>query len=153
MAGGHSAKSSARSGSTKIIRVPLRVTLHPLRLTDHSIGAREHVRWNCETDLFGGFQIDHEFKLGRLLDWKVGRGCASTIEPVIGRSNGLARTALKHEVHSRVENLCTAEYGDPMATGRGILYEVLEPNQSNSIGVGSFVSAGSPWRGFHVEMF
>ena len=36
---------------------------------------------------------------------------------------------------------------------RGILYEVLEPNQSNSIGVGSFVSAGRPWRGFHVEMF
>ncbi len=42
-------------------------------LFDHLIRPRQHIRWYRETDLFRGFQVDHEFELGRLLDWNLGR--------------------------------------------------------------------------------
>jgi len=33
---------------------------------------REHLRRNRQADLLGRFQIDHELKLGRLLDRQIG---------------------------------------------------------------------------------
>src|SRR5258707_8323651 len=42
-------------------------------LFDHLIGARQHCRWNCETQCFGGFEIDHQLVLSRRLHWKVTR--------------------------------------------------------------------------------
>src|ERR1051325_5823700 len=45
-------------------------------LFDNFVGPRQHVRWNRQTDLFGGFQIDNQFKLGRLLYRQVGGLCA-----------------------------------------------------------------------------
>jgi len=53
---------------------------HPLlhaglsrRIPDHSIRPRQHIRRNCQADLLGGFQIDYEFKLLRLLEGELGR--------------------------------------------------------------------------------
>jgi hypothetical protein len=43
-----------------------------LPLLDHLIRARQHVRRNCQADLFGGFQIDHQLELRRLLYGQVG---------------------------------------------------------------------------------
>ena len=42
-----------------------------IRLFDHSIRSRQHVRRNRDSDLFGGFQIDDELKFRRLLDGEV----------------------------------------------------------------------------------
>src|SRR5262245_24230916 len=36
----------------------------------------QHGRWNRQTDLLGGFQIDDEFELCRLFDGKIGGLCA-----------------------------------------------------------------------------
>jgi hypothetical protein len=36
-------------------------------LLNHLIRSREHIRWNRQADLLGGFQIDYELKLGWLL--------------------------------------------------------------------------------------
>jgi hypothetical protein len=33
----------------------------------------QHVRWDCKADLLGGFQVDHQLELRRLLDLKSGR--------------------------------------------------------------------------------
>src|SRR5262249_50374754 len=41
-------------------------------LSNHLIRSRQHVRWNCYTDLLGGFEVDHQFELRRLLDGNVG---------------------------------------------------------------------------------
>ena len=40
-------------------------------LPDHPIRSYQHIRRNRQTDLLRGLQIDDEFKLHRLLDWKV----------------------------------------------------------------------------------
>ena len=42
------------------------------RSSDHLIRSDENIRRDCETDLFGGFEIDHELELHRLLDGKIG---------------------------------------------------------------------------------
>ena len=39
-----------------------------VRSFDDPIRPRQHTRRNREADLFGGFQIDHQLELGRLLD-------------------------------------------------------------------------------------
>src|SRR5262245_55183180 len=41
-------------------------------LLDHPVRSRQHIRRNRQTDLFGGFEINDELKLRRLLDWKIG---------------------------------------------------------------------------------
>jgi hypothetical protein len=38
---------------------------------DDSIRSRQHIRWNCESDLFGGLKIDHQLELRWLLDRKM----------------------------------------------------------------------------------
>ena len=43
---------------------------------DQPIRPGEHLRWNRQTDLFRCLEIDHQLKLGGLLDGKVGRLCA-----------------------------------------------------------------------------
>ena len=42
-------------------------------LTNDSVGLRQHVRRNRETNLLGGFEIDYQLELRRLLDGKFGR--------------------------------------------------------------------------------
>jgi hypothetical protein len=42
-------------------------------LFDHLIRAREHVGRNHQADLLRCLEIDHKFKLGRLLHRQVGR--------------------------------------------------------------------------------
>ena len=39
---------------------------------DHFVRSRQHIRWDCETDLLGGLQIDDELKSLRLLDRQIG---------------------------------------------------------------------------------
>jgi hypothetical protein len=41
-------------------------------LLNDFIRSRQHVGRNRQTDLFGGFEIDHELKLRRLLHGEVG---------------------------------------------------------------------------------
>jgi hypothetical protein len=48
---------------------------------DHSIRSRQHIWRNDKADLFGGFEIDDQLKLGRLFDRQVGGfldGCEQT---------------------------------------------------------------------------
>ena len=40
---------------------------------DHLVRPLQHAGWNCKTDLFCHLQVDHKFKLRRLLHGKVGR--------------------------------------------------------------------------------
>ena len=40
---------------------------------DHLVRPRQHVRRNRQADLLGGFEIDDQLKLRRLLDGKIGR--------------------------------------------------------------------------------
>src|SRR5215472_14526005 len=40
---------------------------------DHLIRLRQHVRRDRQTDLLGGFEIDHKFKLRRLFDRQISR--------------------------------------------------------------------------------
>jgi hypothetical protein len=42
------------------------------RSSDYSVSSDENIRRDCETDLFGGFEIDHGLELHRLLDGKIG---------------------------------------------------------------------------------
>jgi hypothetical protein len=44
---------------------------HGIFSLDHLIRPREHVSRNRNADLFCGLQIDHQFKLGRLLDRQI----------------------------------------------------------------------------------
>ena len=37
-------------------------------LLDHLVGGYEQAGWHCEAKRLGGLEIDHEFKLGGLLD-------------------------------------------------------------------------------------
>src|SRR5258708_5728154 len=45
-------------------------------LFDHFVRSRQHIRWNRQADLLGGFQIDHQLKLCRPLDRQVTWLCA-----------------------------------------------------------------------------
>ena len=56
---------------------------------DYSVRSREHIGWNREADLLGGFEINDEFKLSWLLDGKVGGLC--TFEDFIHVTGGTAR--------------------------------------------------------------
>ena len=40
--------------------------------SNHFVGSCQHSLWDREADLLGGFQIDQEFKLRRLLDRQIG---------------------------------------------------------------------------------
>src|SRR6185436_4903579 len=42
-----------------------------LVLLDDLIRPRQHIRWNRQTDLFGGFEVDNELELLWLLNWQV----------------------------------------------------------------------------------
>jgi hypothetical protein len=43
-----------------------------LTLFDHLIRSHQHIRRNRQPDLFRRFEIDDEFELLRLLNWKIG---------------------------------------------------------------------------------
>src|SRR5258707_10762091 len=71
----HSAKTKDRDFLLHFFSLP-RSTRHstPAPFSfDHFIRPRQHIRWNRQTDLFCGFQIDHKLKLRGLLDWKIRR--------------------------------------------------------------------------------
>jgi hypothetical protein len=58
---------------------------------DHLVGAGEHRGRNFEAEGLRGRQIDDEIKLGRLLDWQVGRLCpAQNLVDKIGSAPELA---------------------------------------------------------------
>jgi len=44
-----------------------------LKSFNNLVRPRQHIRRNCQADLLGGFQIDYEFKLLRLLEGELGR--------------------------------------------------------------------------------
>src|SRR4029079_9420704 len=62
--------------------------LLPLRLSsNHPIRSRQHIGWNNKANLFGGFEIDHQLKLGRLLAWKFGGlGTFQNLVDIAGRT-------------------------------------------------------------------
>ena len=39
------------------------------RSLDHLVGTREQRRWHLQAERLGGFEVDHQFDLHRLLDW------------------------------------------------------------------------------------
>ena len=47
--------------------------VYPGAFLDHLIRPRQHVGWNRQADLLGGFEIDHELELRRLLHRQIGR--------------------------------------------------------------------------------
>ena len=52
---------------------------------DDFIRPREHVDWNCKTDLFCRLKVDHEFKLRRLLHRQISRfGAFQDLVNVVG---------------------------------------------------------------------
>ena len=53
----------------KYFRSILGSPLRFLCLFNDLIRPYQHVRWNRQADLLGGFQIDDELELFRLLDW------------------------------------------------------------------------------------
>jgi hypothetical protein len=59
-----------------LIAQPLLFLLAP-SLLDHLIRPLEQVDWHCQTEFFCRFEVNDEFKLRRLLDWKVSRLGAS----------------------------------------------------------------------------
>ena len=78
---------------------------------DHSIRSRQNIRWNGQTDLLGGFQIDHELELGWLLYRQVAR--PGTFEKLIhvrggspkqvGNAHAIAhKPALSHKFARKV---------------------------------------------------
>jgi hypothetical protein len=63
-----SASETADSRAAANRQIVILVFIVPaLRLSNHLIRSRQHVRRNCEADLLGGFKIDDELKFGRLL--------------------------------------------------------------------------------------
>src|SRR5262249_32327252 len=68
--------------SPAVAPVPPAATLPPRRRgarstravsLDHLVGSHLESQWNCKPKRFGGFEVYHEFKLGRLHDRQVGR--------------------------------------------------------------------------------
>jgi hypothetical protein len=49
------------------------LTAHGLLSPDHSISPRQHIGWNGQSNLLGGFEIDDQLELRRLLDRQIGR--------------------------------------------------------------------------------
>ena len=41
--------------------------------SNHLIRPRQHIRWDRQADLLGGFEVDDELELRRLLDRQIGR--------------------------------------------------------------------------------
>src|SRR5262245_64411718 len=65
-----SAKSMALSATTMIFLIMFFPA--PLFSLDHLIRSRQHVRWDCQTDLLRRVQINDEFEFGRLLHREIG---------------------------------------------------------------------------------
>ena len=57
-------------------------------LLDHPIRSGQHIRWNRETDLLCGFEIDHQLKLRRLLHRQVRR--LSAFQDLVHIASGAA---------------------------------------------------------------
>jgi hypothetical protein len=57
--------------------------------SDDTIGSSEHIGWNNQSDLLGGFEIDDKLELRRLLDWQVGR--FGSFEDLVNVMGGLAK--------------------------------------------------------------
>jgi hypothetical protein len=85
-------------------------TLLLTALSDHLIRPHQHIGWNGEADLLGGFQVDHELKLHRLLHRQVvgrsafqnlvdvGSGAAEHVGsawPIGHETTGLGKLAIK----------------------------------------------------------
>jgi hypothetical protein len=53
---------------------------------DHLIRSHQYIRRNCQTNLLGGFEIDDELELRRLLDRKVSRFCVGLSSAVLSQT-------------------------------------------------------------------
>jgi hypothetical protein len=52
--------------------------------SNDSIGSSQHIGWNSQTDLLGGFQVDHQLEFRRLLHRQVDRLALLTILSLCG---------------------------------------------------------------------
>jgi len=69
----------------------------------HSIRPRQHVGRDCEADLLGGFQIDHQLELSWLLDGQVSRVSAlQDLVNIHGRASPQVRSvrSIAHQAPS-----------------------------------------------------
>ena len=75
-----------------------------LESLDYSIGSRQHVRWNCQADLLGGFKVYHQIQFHGSLDRQFRWG--SPFENLINVNGGAAivivgiRASVGHEAAS-----------------------------------------------------
>ena len=51
-----------------LIRTSVLSTRYSALSFDNPVRSRQHIGWNRQADLLGGFQIDHQLELRRLLD-------------------------------------------------------------------------------------
>src|SRR5262249_3815320 len=63
--------SSARSICSS--KSPSKAVATILRLLDNSVRSRQHLLWNCQVDLLGSLEIDHQCKFSRLLNRQIRR--------------------------------------------------------------------------------
>src|SRR5262245_22963193 len=89
----------------KMVRYSFLVRLsHPLlhaglsrRILDHLLRPHEHHRWKCQAESLSSLEIDHQLKLGWLLDWKVS-GFGTLQDLVDHRSDALKGLGLVSSV-------------------------------------------------------
>ena len=75
-------------------------------LFDHLVRPHQHVRRNRQTDLLGGFEIDHELELLRLLDRKIsGLGALQNFVHVCMRRDGTIPNRLRRRTQAHLPPL------------------------------------------------
>ncbi len=90
----------------------IRLTLYRSRLTNDTIRSRQHVRWNGQADLLGGFEVDEQFEFRRLLDGDVGGLCAleNLVDHPCGASVGFDRVGCVRHQATAVSKIPPSTY-------------------------------------------
>src|SRR5262245_15383706 len=88
---------------------------------DHRVGAGENYRRNDQSDRRGSPEVDNQFELGRLLDWKVGR--FRPLEDLVDVSRNVSPClpnigAVRHQITIDCKILPSRHRWDPLLDGK-----------------------------------